>query len=187
MRDEASRDIQVERADLEARRTELQRQQNILRDNLAAVAERFKTARDEVVNQFLAVAPLFASMNLIQPSVARGMCVNRRRRYASSRSSSCPRSFRGSNAQDEPTISESEFFNRFIRHVEASGYVYRRLEIVAFHLSIKCCDLTILGGTSGTGKSSLPRLYAKALAGSDPRRARAISVRGRESVVARCP
>ena len=46
-----------------------------------------------------------------------------------------------------------------------SGYVYRRTDLVAFHVSVKISDLTVLGGVSGTGKSSLPRLYAQALAG----------------------
>ena len=39
------------------------------------------------------------------------------------------------------------------------------MDLVAFHVSVKISDLTVLGGVSGTGKSSLPRLYAQALAG----------------------
>src|SRR5262249_16590813 len=41
------------------------------------------------------------------------------------------------------------------------------LDLAGFHLSVKCNDLTILGGLPGTGKSSLPRLYAEALAGDE--------------------
>jgi len=58
-------------------------------------------------------------------------------------------------------------FERFCKHVEASGFKHRRLDLAAFHLSVKCNDLTILGGLPGTGKSSLPRLYAEALAGDE--------------------
>jgi len=60
---------------------------------------------------------------------------------------------------------EAAFFDRFRRHVEASGYQYRPIDLIRFHLSVKCGDITILGGLSGVGKSSLPRLYNDALAG----------------------
>lgn len=61
---------------------------------------------------------------------------------------------------------ESAFFERFVAHVERRGFRYRRLDLVRFHLSMKCGDVTILAGPSGIGKSSLPRLYNEALAGS---------------------
>ena len=63
----------------------------------------------------------------------------------------------------QPT--EREFFERFQRHASASGFQYRPIDLVSFHLSVKCGDITILGGLSGVGKSSLPRLYADALSG----------------------
>src|ERR1019366_2064135 len=46
-----------------------------------------------------------------------------------------------------------EFFERFERHVKDCGYSYRRQDLASFHVSVKCCDITILGGISGTGKS----------------------------------
>src|SRR5262249_9658169 len=64
-------------------------------------------------------------------------------------------------------VPEAEVFERFCRHVEASGFRHRRLDLAGFHLSAKCNDLTVLGGLPGTGKSSLPRLYAEALAGEE--------------------
>jgi hypothetical protein len=54
---------------------------------------------------------------------------------------------------------------RFRRHVQDCGFSYRSIDLVAFHLSLKCSDLVVVGGVSGTGKSSLPTLYAQALAG----------------------
>jgi len=71
--------------------------------------------------------------------------------------------------------SETMFFERFLEHVTSSGFRFKRMDLVAFHLSVKCGDLTILGGLSGTGKSSLPLLYAQALAG-DEQRFRAVDV-----------
>jgi hypothetical protein len=51
--------------------------------------------------------------------------------------------------------------------VQDCGFFYRPIDLVSFHLSLKCSDLVVVGGISGTGKSSLPRLYAQALAGDD--------------------
>ena len=64
-------------------------------------------------------------------------------------------------------VKEEEFVARFRDHVERSGYKYRDIDLAGFHLSVKCHDLTILGGPPGTGKSSLPRLYAEALLGEE--------------------
>ncbi len=72
------------------------------------------------------------------------------------------RSSSGSKPMDEKT-----FFARFQKLVADSGFTYDELDLKAFHLSVKCGDITILGGSSGTGKSSLPRLYAKALLGDE--------------------
>ena len=47
---------------------------------------------------------------------------------------------------------------------EESGLVFPRRLLYAFHTSLKTADwtpLTVLGGVSGTGKSELPRLYAR--------------------------
>ena len=74
----------------------------------------------------------------------------------------------------------------FCKHVEASGFKYRRIDLASFHLSVKCSDLTVLGGLPGTGKSSLPRLYAEALAGEEGQpRAASLSARRRQPLVAR--
>jgi len=66
---------------------------------------------------------------------------------------------------EQVPVTEIEFFERFEQHVKNCGYSYRRLDLASFHISVKCSDITILGGLSGTGKSTLPRLYAEALAG----------------------
>ena len=56
------------------------------------------------------------------------------------------------------SLPEEAFFDRFKRVVEESGFVYRPLDLQRFHLSVKCGEMTVLGGPSGTGKSSLPAL-----------------------------
>ena len=66
---------------------------------------------------------------------------------------------------DGAPIPEEEFFERFVRHVEGCDFVFDRGDLLAFHLSAKERSPVILGGVSGSGKSSLPVLYAEALAG----------------------
>ena len=62
-------------------------------------------------------------------------------------------------------IDEIAFFERFCSHVESQGFRYRRADLISFHLNFRTSEFFILGGLSGTGKSSLPRLYMEALVG----------------------
>jgi hypothetical protein len=63
----------------------------------------------------------------------------------------------------EEPLSEEEFIDQFERVCERRGYVFETEDLINFHVCVKCGDLTVLAGRSGTGKSSLPRLYAEAL------------------------
>lgn len=67
--------------------------------------------------------------------------------------------------QNHDHLPEEIFFERFVHHVENSGFIYDRMDLLAFHLSAKERAPVILGGVSGSGKSSLPLLYAEAIAG----------------------
>jgi len=88
-----------------------------------------------------------------------------------------PAPFTTSHAQPGQRLDERAFFERFTRHVQVSGFRYRDADLKAFHISVKCTDLTVLTGLSGIGKSSLVRLYAEALAGEDQAaRARLLTV-----------
>lgn len=71
------------------------------------------------------------------------------------------------NAAPVNGITEEAFFERLQRAAEANGFTYRLFDLQRFHVSVKCCDLTVVGGASGTGKSSLPAIYAQALLGDE--------------------
>ena len=61
-------------------------------------------------------------------------------------------------------ISEEEWLDTIHKRCEESGLSFPRRLLYAFHTSLKTADwtpLTVLGGVSGTGKSELPRLYAR--------------------------
>ena len=149
--------------------------------NLAKVSDELAKNRDGLVNQFLAISPLLSQLNLFAaptresaPSVADASAS----RSPDSRSASATH---GGGA-GRPGLrvarlrpgrlpgarhARGRLLRALCKHVEASGFKQRRLDLAAFHLSVKCNDLTVLGGLPGTGKSSLPRLYAEALAGDE--------------------
>ena len=62
-----------------------------------------------------------------------------------------------------PAILEPEFIEQFAGVVERRGFRFEKEDLINFHVCVKTGFLTILAGRSGTGKSSLPRLYAEAL------------------------
>ena len=162
-RDRHRVEIEEERAALEREKEQLIRKRQAVEKQLEAVTARFVSARDDVVGDLLALAPF---LNLVgfpvrpetpPPTEAPALAPGGRQEFKLRRYLSKPL------AGGE--ITEIEFFERFKRHVEASGFVYDRQDLATFHVSLKVSDLTVLGGVSGTGKSSLPRLYAQALAG----------------------
>ena len=154
---------------LQEQTVELSRQSQILSQNLQEVTGRFISARDDVVNQFLAIMPLLTQLKLLPTGTATeaGRPPEPVRQQPEPRFE-LPGFVLRADEVPPPSVPEQDFFQRFRSHVEASGLRYRDIDLLSFHLSVKCCDITVLGGVSGTGKSTLPRLYAEALAGSDP-------------------
>jgi hypothetical protein len=163
---------QKERDKLESQARELDRQRDVLSKNLAKVSAELAQNRDELVNQFLAISPLLSQLNLVSAGAPRESAPSPLAPAAPAPAEAPPaRVFElpafvrgGTPGRD---VREVGFFERFCKHVETSGFKHRRLDLAAFHLSVKCNDLTVLGGLPGTGKSSLPRLYAEALAGDE--------------------
>lgn len=160
---------------LEEKERRLADQQQIISQHLETVTSRFTEARDEVLNQFLELVPLLARTDILTPAVqperrgSTSASTTERNVHSASRPAFELPSYAVSAApaDDIPDPSEEEFFERFESHTKAAGFSYRRLDLVSFHISVKCSDLTILGGVSGTGKSTLPRLYSEALAASE--------------------
>ena len=58
---------------------------------------------------------------------------------------------------------ETLIFDMMEYYAQKSRCYYKRSDFVNFHTAVKCSDLVILSGLSGTGKSSLVNVYAKAL------------------------
>ena len=156
-----------EKQDFEKQKEELKRQQGLLQHNLGKVTKELREAGDEVVNRFLTIAPLLGVLGS-----SRGQPISE---LSPQRSDGTERSlmeptfdipaFVTGAAANDSELKEEVFFERFRGVVEKSGFTFRPLDLQRFHLSVKCGELTVLGGPSGTGKSSLPALYAQALLG----------------------
>ena len=66
-------------------------------------------------------------------------------------------------APDAATVTEADFLAQFDAVVRRRGFTFTTEDLINLHACVKTGGLTILAGPSGTGKSSLPRLYAEAL------------------------
>ncbi len=164
----ARKEIETERQRLERDRAELQRQETLLERNLQQVTQDLRSAGDDVVNRFLAIAPLLQATIFNTPQSAKHNVesVALTQEKPDKAEFEIP-AFISSEPTPAGTMDEEAFFDRFRRVVRDHHFEYRLFDLQRFHVSVKCGDLTILGGPSGTGKSSLPMLYAKAILGSD--------------------
>ncbi|QDV09186.1 hypothetical protein Poly30_47430 [Planctomycetes bacterium Poly30] len=70
---------------------------------------------------------------------------------------------REQNAPAGDAKGEADFFGQLVESIAATGYKFEQSDLLAFHLGLKASQLSVLAGRSGVGKSSLPRLYARAL------------------------
>ena len=60
-------------------------------------------------------------------------------------------------------ISERDFIDQLAEVSRERGFIFDREDLVNYHVSLKSSAMTVLTGGPGTGKSSLPRLYAEAM------------------------
>lgn len=154
---------------IQKQREELNRQGQVLSDNLSKVALQIGENRDELVNQFLAISPLLEKLGLLpggngQAAVPAPSIPHKE---VAQPSFDLPVFIAESSPSKANDIDEQTFFERFCQHAERSGFRYRNVDLLSFHVSVKCGGMTVLGGLPGTGKTSMPRIYSEALLGDD--------------------
>lgn len=148
---------------------EIDSQRNLIEGALESVVDRFESGRTKIIEDFLAIEPMLSRIGLVgrvleKTAIPEGEIVVSNDGDGEKGGITLPTLW----ARDEPSrnqLNEVEFFERFCAHVHANGFRFDRSDLLAFHLSVKCNNLVILGGVSGAGKSSLPKLYADAMAG----------------------
>lgn len=156
--------------EIESISRDLDQQRKVVSENLDAMFKKLAGERESVVQEILTLGPLFQELGLFRPDRSAS-------EYTEGTIQSSPAKQRQpvhipslvtKQVPDKrEVVNEMDFFDRFVRYVEASGFWHRRIDLVSLHLSCKCNDITILGGQPGTGKSSLPRLYTDALMGDE--------------------
>lgn len=167
-RQESEREIAAQKKILEQQRAELELQQGILQNRLEKVTKEWRESGDEVVERYLTIAPLVGLTVPAHTPAGTGLnAYETTLQPPSSAKFELPAYVRGTPRLSEAPISEDAFLDRFQNVVEESGFDYAKIDLIRFHLSVKVGPLTVLGGPSGIGKSSLPLLYGRALAGED--------------------
>lgn len=166
-REEFNEWVETQRIDIERQRSEINNQRVQLEQSLNEAVTRFTEGRDALVADFLSLSPFLRQLGAIGSSTEESMPIAKTREAREGlRATLDVPDFLDNKVGNEGLIDETVFFERFTRHVEQAGFRFKRQDLLAFHLSVKCGDLTILGGLSGTGKSSLPVLYTQALSGN---------------------
>lgn len=169
-RQDAENKIAAEHEGLERIRKELEHQQAFLQGSLERVTTELREQGDEVVNRFLTIAPLLGRAGLAgmagpvdgrTTSGASTATVDAGARPQNGSTLSgvkatprfeLPAFLTRDLVRAEPPMSEEAFFERFKQVVETSGFHYRPLDLIRFHLSVKVGVLTVLVG-------HLPRLW----------------------------
>lgn len=159
--------LAVEKNQFSEQKMELERQQGLLQQNLEKVTAELREAGDDVVNRFLTIAPFLGGLG----SAGRVATAQPQSQEENSVKTVVPLFDIPKFVTNAPAVDgelkEDVFFERFRAVVDDSGFSFRPIDLQRFHLSVKCGDLTVLGGPSGTGKSSLPALYTQALLGDE--------------------
>lgn len=142
--------------EIDAKASELAEMEVTIGSDLAEVVARLEGGRRELMRDYLALRPLLEEGRTAAP------------REGAEGDRPAARSYRiepPKRPEPERDISEREFVDRFRGHVEDSGFSYTEDVLLSFHLAAKQDAFVLLAGPAGTGKSSLPRLYAEALVG----------------------
>jgi len=153
----AERELRQRTGRLDEREAALRTREQDLSQVLEGVAREAREGRSELLARFLALRPLFEQLGLgggggggpeVRPAPARPAAP------------AAPPPPAPPAVADE---SEAAFLKRFQETVERAGFHFTPADLVNFHVCVKSGRLNVLAGLSGSGKSRLPELYARAL------------------------
>jgi hypothetical protein len=155
-RGEWLRKLTVREEAVSAREAGIDARQKEMATRLEDIIHRYETKGAEIGAEILTQVPILRRIGLSvggepQPETAGRLQL--------------PAWFSRSRAAGQ--LSEKAFLAQFADVAERHGYVFSEEDLNAFHVAVKIGFWTVLAGPSGTGKTSLPRLYAEALGVAD--------------------
>lgn len=165
-RREVEEACRIELEKLEEERKLLDMKQRTLTKPLEEAAHMLKDSSDKVMGNFLSIIPFLNNLGYDQdpgPGKNNGTPTP----VSETTEFHIPEIILSPGIEENTELEETAFFERFLKVVEQNGFKYRENDLKRYHISVKCGDITILGGASGIGKSSLAFLYAMALAGNN--------------------
>jgi hypothetical protein len=156
---EALRDLERREREVQEGVENLRAQQQGIEERLREVVTLYETRGRELGNQLLAQFPML--QRLVQGGDARA-------RSAVEAPARSPLPAWIERPRPRGALTQEEDFLAQLRDVAARrGFVFADDDLVNFHVSAKVGFWTVLAGPSGTGKTSLPRVYAEALGSLD--------------------
>lgn len=161
-----SRELQEREAALLAREAAIDRRRQAVEASLSLAVERYQDDTSRAVEGLLMDLPLLRK--LLPEAVGVGNNGRSAPVAAPAEPLAMPAFLRAArSAPDALPPTEADFLAQFHTVVKRRGFNFATEDLINFHACTKTGGLTILAGPSGTGKSSLPRLYAEALGCTD--------------------
>ena len=133
----------------------LARRQNEMEERLHDVVMRYESKGREIGDELLAQVPILGRLGAFGGGASRAAVEEGPPKLA------LPSWLGDSRAHGG--LTEAAFVAQFQGVAQRRGYVFDETDLVNFHVAVKTGFWTVLAGPSGTGKTSLPRLYAEAL------------------------
>jgi hypothetical protein len=152
------RAIEEREKTIAAREISLAEQEKHIVQRLERVIQRYAQEAERVGDDLLAQLPILKQLGLAGGPEAKAAPARE------TASLTLPAFLeRKKTAAGTAPLEEADFLAQLSHVVEQQGFCFAAEDLINFHVCVKTPGLTILAGISGTGKSSLPRLYAEAL------------------------
>jgi hypothetical protein len=134
--------LNKEKATIDRERQELAAKQKVVEKALNAATNRFTEERESLLADFLSLSPFLSQLGARPPATEepRTITADESSTVSHQQAPSFPMAF----SAVAGLMDEAAFFERFKQHVADAGFRFRTLDLIAFHLSVKCGDLTVL-------------------------------------------
>ena len=162
-----ARALDAREAALAASEGDLERRRGQIQGSLDKAVDHYQTETDRVVETFFEQWPILRRLAAFGPAGPGAGPDHAPAPAAAASGLAMPAFLSVSKPAEGHPIAEKDFLIQFEEVVKRRGFTFAQEDLFNFHACVKTGGLTILAGPSGTGKSSLPRLYAEALGCAD--------------------